>query len=189
VYAPLAQNPTGGSEVLLVRGADPAALVPAVRGAIARVDPELAVFGVEPLTDTVATSQGRRRFMTQLLAVFAGVALLLAAVGIHAMLTYDISERRREIGIRLALGAVPSRVCRMVIGRASRLAAAGLILGAVASLGLTRLIRALLFEVSPGDWMTLVAVSAVLGLVAIGASIQPARRAVREDVAVALRDE
>ena len=103
VYAPVAQNPSGGSEVLLVRGADATALAPSVRGVIARADPALAAFGVEPLLDTVAESQGRRRFITQLLAVFAGVALLLAAVGIHAMLSYDVSERRREI--RYSAGA------------------------------------------------------------------------------------
>jgi predicted permease len=189
VYAPIAQNPSGGSEVLLVRGADPAALAGDVRRAIARVDPGLAVFGIEPLADTVAASQGRRRFMTELLAAFSAIALLLAAVGIHAMLTYDICERRREIGIRLALGALPSRVFRMVIGRAATLAAAGLLIGTVASLGLSRLIRGLLFEVAPGDWITLASVSAVLAVVAIGASVHPARVAVRDDVAVALRDE
>jgi putative ABC transport system permease protein len=189
VYAPVAQNPSGGSEVLLVRGADATALAPSVRGVIARADPALAAFGVEPLLDTVAESQGRRRFITQLLAVFAGVALLLAAVGIHAMLSYDVSERRREIGIRLALGALPSRVRGMVFGRAARLTLGGLAIGTVASFGLTRLIRGLLFDVGPGDWATLACVSTVLGLVAVVASVQPARKAVREDVALALRDE
>jgi putative ABC transport system permease protein len=189
VYAPVMQNPTNGLEVLLVRGPDAGILATAVRTAILRQDPALAVFGVEPLEVTLSESVGQRRFVMLLLTVFAAVALLLAAAGIYAVLSYDVVQRTREIGIRLALGAVPSSVTRLVVGRAARLTVIGLVVGGAASIALTRLIRGLLFEVVPGDVVTLSAVTLVLAAVALGASYLPARRAVRTDPAVALRDE
>ncbi len=189
VYAPVMQNPTRGPEVLLVRGPEAGSLATALRAAILREDPALAVFGVEPLEVTLSESVGQRRFVMLLLTVFACVALLLAAAGIYAVLSYDVVQRTREIGIRLALGALPSSVTRLVMGRAARLAAVGLVVGGVASIALTRLIRGLLFEVVPGDATTLVAVASVFGGVALAASYLPARRAVRTDPAVALRDE
>ena len=115
--------------------------------------------------------------------------LLLAAIGIYAALSFDVAERQHEIGIRLALGALPSSVRRLVLWRAALLAGAGLVTGACASLALTRLIRGLLFEVAPGDVTTLVAAAAALALLALAASYAPARRIARTDPAVALRQE
>jgi predicted permease len=190
VYTPLAQTPSaGGAEVLLVRTTSPESMGGALRAAIHRVDPGLAVFGEEPLVTTLTESLGQRRFVMLLLATFAGATLLLAAIGIYAALSYDVAERQREIGIRLALGALPSGVRRLVLWRAMLLAGAGLVAGACASLALTRLIRGLLFEVAPGDVTTLVATAGALALVALAASYAPARRIARTDPAIALRQE
>jgi putative ABC transport system permease protein len=190
VYAPLAQSPSmNGAEALLVRAERPGDLGGALRAAIGRQDPALAVFGVEPLEVTLAESVGQQRFVMLLLTVFAGVALLLAAAGIHAVLSYDVAQRTREIGIRLALGALPSGVTRLIVRRGAILAAVGLAIGAVGSLAMVGLIRSLLFDVAPGDPVTLVAVVLLLGGVALAASYLPARRAVRTDPLVALRDE
>jgi putative ABC transport system permease protein len=190
VYVPLAQNPSAnGAEVALVRGHNPDALLEPVRSAIARVDPGLAVFGVEPLSVTLAESTASRRFLMQLLAAFAAIALLLAAVGIHAALSYDVARRTREIGIRLALGAQPGRVVGQMVRRALALAAAGVVIGGIASLPLSRLLRSLLFGVAPGDATTLGAVAVLFAALALGASYLPARRAVRTDPLVALRED
>jgi putative ABC transport system permease protein len=188
VYAPRAQAPSPAG-VLLVRGPNPESLAGVIRAAIARQDPGLAVFGVEPLEATLAESMGQRRFVMLLLVVFAGIALLLAAAGIHAMLSYDVAQRAREIGIRLALGALPSAVIGLVVRRGAVLAGIGLGIGAMASLALVGLIRSLLVDVAPGDPLTLTAVVILLGAVAVGASYFPARRAVRTDPLVVLRDE
>jgi putative ABC transport system permease protein len=189
VYTPLAQAPSvNGGEVLLVRAAEPLAVAGAVERAVRRVDPGLALFGVEPLTATVAESIGQRRFVMLLLMTFAVVALLLAAIGIEGVLSYDVAERRREIGIRMALGGLPGRVMGLVMGRAAVLTGLGLAVGAAASLALTRLLRALLFEVSPADPLTYLGVVAVLAAVAAAASYVPARRAVDGDPMKGLRE-
>jgi ABC-type antimicrobial peptide transport system permease subunit len=190
VYAPLSQNPSAnGAEALLVRTARPEALGGAVRAAIARQDPALAVFGVEPLERTLAESVGQQRFVMRLLIVFACVALLLAAAGIHAVLSYDVAQRKREIGIRLALGALPGAVTGWIVRRGAVLVGIGLAIGAVGSAVLVRLIRALLFNVSPGDPATFGLVAVLLGTVGLCASWLPASRAVRADPLAALRDE
>jgi putative ABC transport system permease protein len=190
VYTPLAQTPSAaGAEVLLVRTSSPESMGGALRAAIHRNDPALAVFGEEPLATTLAETTGQRRFVMLLLATFAGATLILAALGLYAVLSYDVAQRQREIGIRLALGALPSGVRRLVLWRATLLAAAGLVAGALASIALTRLIRGLLFEVAPGDITTLVATAGALALVALAASYVPARRIARTDPAAALRQE
>jgi putative ABC transport system permease protein len=191
VYLPFAQAPSAtGGGVLIVRTAgDPMALASAVRGAIRDVDPALAVFGVEPLQETVARSVGRQRFTMLLLVVFAGVALVLAAIGIHGILAYSVAQRTREIGIRVALGAEPSRVLGRVVGQGLLLAAAGLVVGLAAAMLVTRFLASLLFGVGTTDPATFALVAACLAAVALGASYVPARRATAVDPAVALRSE
>ena len=152
-------------------------------------NPALAVFGEEPLAATLTESLGQRRFVMGLLTAFALAALLLAALGIYGVLSYDVAQRRREIGIRMALGALPSAVSRLVVRRGLVLAGLGLLVGGLASVGLTRVLRGLLFEVEPGDVATLLAVGLLLGTVAAVASYLPARRVLQTDPIAALRDE
>lgn len=187
-YAPLAQTPSP-SEALLVRSSDPVATASAVRAAIAKEDAGLALFGVEPLRATLDESLGRRRFVMLLLAAFAALAMLLAALGIHAVLSYDVTQRTREIGIRMALGALPGRVMKEIVGRGARLAAIGLLLGVAVSFALTRFVSSLLFEVRPLDPAAIAASMAALAAIALVASYLPARRAIGTDPVAAIRDE
>jgi putative ABC transport system permease protein len=189
VYAPFLQAPSiSGSGSLLVRGkGEPAALVQAVRDAIREVDPELAVFGEEPLATTLAESVGQQRFTMLLLTLFAGVALALAAVGIYGVLSYMVVQRTAEMGIRMALGATQSYVVRLVVLQGTRLALLGVVLGLAGAFALTRFLRSLLFDVEVNDPFTFVAVLAFVFAAALLASWLPAQRATRADPMVILR--
>ncbi|PYR73447.1 MAG: ABC transporter permease [Acidobacteria bacterium] len=191
VYTPMTQTPSAiGAGVLLVRtDADPEALASPVRRVIREIDPELAVFGVEPFVRTVSRSIGQQRFTMIVLAVFAAVALLLAAIGVHAMFSYAVLRRRREIGIRLALGAAPSAVWRLVVLQGLTLAVIGTVLGVAGALAVSRLVATLLFGVTARDPFTFAAVAALLLIVAGAATLGPARRAARVDPLVVLRSE
>jgi putative ABC transport system permease protein len=190
-YTPLAQTPSAnGSGVLLLRTpGDPVALSSAATAAIHDVDHGLAVFGVEPLTVTLSRSIGQRRFTMLLLGLFAGVALLLAAVGIHGVLSYGISQRRREIGIRMALGARTADLIGLIVREGLGLAGLGLVLGLAGAFALTRFLASQLFGVTPTDPATFAAVAALLAIVAVAATIAPARRAALVDPVVTLRSE
>ncbi len=191
VYLPLAQAPsTNGAGVLLVRTAgDPLAVASAVRSAIREIDPALAVFGVEPLEETLSRSVSQRRFTVLLLVLFALAALALAAIGIHGVLSYSVAARTRELGIRMALGAPPAKVLGLVAGEGAVLALLGIVIGLSGALMLTRLMSALLYGVTPGDPATFIFVALFLGAVALGACYIPARRATRIDPAISLRVE
>jgi putative ABC transport system permease protein len=191
VYAPIAQAPSAnGSGVLLLRTTeDPAGLALAASAAVRDVDPGLAVFGVEPLVVTLSRSIGQRRFTMLVLALFATVALLLAAVGIHGVLSYGVSQRRREIGIRKALGARGVDLVSLVVREGLSLTAVGLTLGFAGAFALTRFLGSQLFGIAPTDPGTFAAVAALLALVAIAATVAPARRAARVDPAVTLRGD
>ena len=190
VYVPLSQAPSAnGAGVLLVRtSGDPGALAGAVRGAIRDVDPALAVFGVEPLDVTVSRSVSQRRFMMLLVGLFAAVALVLAAVGVHGVLSYTVAQRTREIGIRMALGARPGRVVGLIVGQGLWLALIGVAIGFAGAVALTRVLERLLFGVTPTDPVTFLTVGGFLVAVALAASYVPARRAARIDPLVALRE-
>ncbi len=189
VYLPLAQAPSvNGAGVLLARTeGDARFLMGSLRAAIQERDPALAVFGLEPLDATVARSVGQRRFAMVLVAVFAAVALLLGAVGIHGVLSYEVAARGPEIGIRLALGARPSAILRTVVGEGLLLTAVGLVLGVAGATVLSRLIRALLFGVNAYDPGTIASVATLLGSVAVFAAAAPAWRAANTDPAAALK--
>jgi putative ABC transport system permease protein len=191
VYYPLAQAPsTNGAEAVLIRSAgDPTSLGGAVRRAINELDAELAAFGVEPLRESVSRSIGQRRFTMLLLTTFAGLATVLAMIGVHGVLSYAVARRSREMGVRMALGATRQNVVQLVVRQGLTLTVIGLALGILAALGTTRLLRSLLFGVSETDPATLAAVVLVISGVAFFASYLPARRAARIDPMEALRYE
>jgi predicted permease len=188
VYLPLAQAPMA-SAVLVRTDGNPSLLAPGIRRVLREIDPQLALFGVEPLTETVGNSQAQRRFTMILLVAFAAVALLLAAIGVHGVLSYSVAQRTREIGIRAALGADVGRIRGLVVSQGARLAVFGIAVGFAGALGLTRLLSTLLFGVGARDPLTFAGVGIVLAVVALVAVWLPARRAARVDPMVALRHE
>jgi putative ABC transport system permease protein len=165
------------------------ALVPAVRAELAHLDPNIPISKLASFEERVASSMGAERFRTLLLVLFAAIALSLAAVGVYGLAAYSISQRTREIGIRLALGAAPGRILRAELASAARLTATGVAAGLVLALALLRALRGLLFGVSASDPATLAASTLLLGAVMFAASYGAARRATRVDPIVALRTE
>jgi putative ABC transport system permease protein len=188
-YPPMAQVPMTTATLLVRTTAEPGTLVPVLREAVWSLDPELALSGIEPLDRTLSDSMARPRFTTVLLGVFAGLAVLLASVGIHGLLGYAVVQRTRELGIRLALGAPRRRLLGEVLGHGVALALLGVGLGLVGAFALTRLLQGLLFGVAPTDPTIFAATPVILAGVAVLASCLPARRATRVDPMIALRSE
>ena len=168
---------------------EPMSLTSAVRGQIAALNKDQPVFNVRTMDEIVAQSIAPRRFSMLLLAVFAVVALALASIGIYGMMSYSVAQRTREIGLRMTLGAQQGNVLRLVIGHGMKLALAGVVLGVVAALALTRTMSNLLFGVSATDPLTFVAIALLLAFVALLACWVPARRATKVDPMIALRYE
>jgi putative ABC transport system permease protein len=185
VYAPLTQTMS-----LAVRAdAEPEALVSAVRNAVREIDPAQPVFNVKTMEAVVADSVSDRRLNMLLLGIFAAVALTLAVIGIYSVMSYTVSQHTREIGIRMALGARPMDVLKLVVGQGMGLTLVGVGLGVAGAFGLTRLMATLLYGVTATDPLTFAAVSALLVVVALLACCVPARRATKVDPMVALRTE
>jgi putative ABC transport system permease protein len=189
IYWPFARNPYGTMTVAIRTAGDPSQVVNAVTALVRRLDPELAVAAVRTMDEVVAISVAERRLTMLLLTIFAGAALLLAAVGVYGVIAYNVTERTQEIGIRMALGAQRRDVLRMVIRQALLLVAIGMAAGAAGALLLTRLMSGLLFQVQPADPITFAAVSLVLTAVGFCASCIPGLRATRVDPVIALRAE
>jgi putative ABC transport system permease protein len=168
---------------------DPSSASVAVRAAVREVDPALPVFDMEPMSDTVAGSLARPRFLSILLGAFSAIALVLAAVGIYGMMAYSVSQRTQEIGVRMALGARSSDVLKMVLSQGAKLAGLGISLGLLGAFALTRVMSTLLFEVSVTDPVTFAVVAPLLAVVALLACYIPARRATKVDSMIALRGE
>jgi putative ABC transport system permease protein len=168
---------------------EPAALAAAVKQQIWKIDSQLPVSKVKTMNEVAAASFAARRFNMLLLAIFAGLALVLAAVGIYGVMSYTVTQRTQEIGIRMALGARAGDVLSLIIKNGMVLTLLGVVLGLAGAFGLTRLLTTLLFGVKPTDTVTFITVSIVLIFVALLACYLPARRATRVDPLVALRYE
>jgi putative ABC transport system permease protein len=182
-------NPIRGMVVVVRTTGDPAALTPSVRGAVRQLDPNLPVSDVRPMREVVAAAMSTPRFTSLLLSMFAVLALTLSAVGIYGVLSYVVTRRTREIGIRVAIGADRARVLKMVLSSGLSLALIGLGAGLLVALPAARLMRGLLHDVAPADPLTFTAVALALTIVALAASFVPAWRATRVDPVIALKSE
>ncbi|MGH9936501.1 MAG: FtsX-like permease family protein, partial [Blastocatellia bacterium] len=188
-YLPHAQAPAFSLATVVRTAGDPLAIVGAVRNEVRSLDSELPVYRVKTLDQYLAESIAQPRFNTLLLALFAGVAMILAAVGLYGVMAYSVAQRTREIGVRMALGAQPGDVLRLIVGQGMKLTLLGVVIGLVASLALTRLMKSLLYGVSPTDTPTFTAVTVLLVVVALVACWIPTRRATQVDPLIALRCE
>ncbi|HMF08549.1 MAG TPA: FtsX-like permease family protein, partial [Thermoanaerobaculia bacterium] len=191
VYVPYAQGAEGELTMfLVVRSAgDPLALAGAVREQIRQIDPEEPVSRVATLESQVSAVTALPRLQAILLGIMAALALLLAGFGIYGVLSYAVSQDTRSFGIRLALGARPADVTAMVLRGGLKLAGTGLVIGCAGALAATRVLRSLLFDVAPTDPPVFAAIAGLLVMIALAASVLPARRAARVDPSAALRQE
>jgi len=189
LYVPHAEN-AGGCMTLVIRSAiDPASLVPAIRAQVLAIDKDQPVYGVQTMDQVLAGSMASRRFSMEMMALFAGIALALAIIGVYGVVSYAVAQRRHEFGIRLALGARRRSVLWLVIRQGMIRTLAGVVAGLVGALASMRLLAGLLFGVNAQDFATLSVASSVLTVVALLASYVPARTATRTDPAVTLRAE
>jgi putative ABC transport system permease protein len=190
LYVPYNQDPGWGSLSFVVRTqGEPAALGASVREAVRSVDKSIALSNLKPMNDIVSTAAAQWRVPMLLLSAFAGVAMLLAMLGIYGITSYYVTQRTHEIGVRMALGARIADVLKLVLRRAMLLAVIGIVIGVAGAFAVTRYMKALLFGVQPIDAITFVAVALALVLVALIACLVPARRATQVDPLVALRYE
>jgi putative ABC transport system permease protein len=187
VYLRLPQCPATGTFTLLLRSRND--VTGFVREAAARVDRNVPLFQVKTFDSYLSATLAQPRFNGLLLGVFAGVALLLTAIGLYGVIAFSVSQRAREIGVRMALGAERLDVLRLVLAQGMKLASLGVGIGLIAAFGLTRLMKSLLFGVSETDPLTFVAIATLLVFVALLACWIPARRATKIDPMIALRSE
>jgi putative ABC transport system permease protein len=189
VYFPNAQETQTIATLMIRSGGDPIQLAPVAEQIIHAYDKDQAIAKIQPLDMFLSKAVARPRFQSVLLASFAGLALLLAAIGTFGVMSYSVAQRTHEIGIRVALGAQRDQVLRLIVGQGLLLALIGTAAGLAGAFALTRYLRTLLFNVSPTDWLTFTTVPIVLCAVALAASYLPARRAMQVDPMQALRYE
>jgi putative ABC transport system permease protein len=189
MYIPFDQMPQRFMSLVLRTEGDPTQLARSVQAEIWEIDPDLAVSGVATMHDVIANTVAVPRLLMSVLAAFAAAAMLLAAIGIYGVMSYNVGQRTQEIGVRIALGANARDVLRMVVGRGMALMLGGVALGLGASLLLSRFLESLLFEISARDPFTFTMVPAALALVALVACYVPAMRASRVDPIVVLRSD
>jgi ABC-type antimicrobial peptide transport system permease subunit len=188
-YLPFHQNTWNGQYVVVRAATDPRSLATAIRGVVASLDKDIPVALMKTMDELMIESVAPPRFRTTLVALFAVVGVLLAAIGIYGVMSYAVAERTHELGVRIALGADRASVLRLVLGESVALAAIGIAVGLVGAFGATRLIQSLLFGVTTTDAVTFVGISTLLAVTALVASYVPARRAMRVDPMIALRYE
>jgi putative ABC transport system permease protein len=189
VYGSIAQNPFIFSTLVVRTHRDPMAISNEVRRAVWSVDKDQPVWKVRSLESMIENSISPRRFTMLLLSGYAGIALLLAAIGIFGVISYAVGQRTAEIGVRVALGAAPRHVLAMILRQGLLMTLSGIAIGALAALGLTRFLQSQLFAVRNTDPLVYAGVAVLLSIVAIAACVLPARRALRVDPTVALRYE
>lgn len=188
LFRPYLQSPERRLILLVRAGGDPTRLASAVRSEIRALDKNVLVSSSLTLEDLLARNVAQRRFQTWLLALFSALALLLSAVGIYGVMSYAVTQSRRELGIRMALGAQARDVLKLVVGQGMLLTVLGVGIGLLAASALTRVLAGLLFEVTPSDPVTFIAAPLVLLAVALLACFVPAQRATKVDPMIALRD-
>jgi putative ABC transport system permease protein len=191
LYYPFRQNPSIFASLVTRTHSDPNALAGAIRSEIRNLDPDAAILGVQTMDEMIAQMPASfmRRFPALLISIFAGVALLLASIGIYGVVSYSVTQETHHIGVRMALGASQSDILRMVLMQGLVLSLAGVAIGVLAAIGLMRLLSTLLYQVSTNDVGTFALVTGVLFMVALLACYLPARRATKVDPLVALRYE
>jgi putative ABC transport system permease protein len=189
IFVPYRQHPVGTMLLAIRTATPPLSVVSAVRGAVKGLDPELPLDRVRPLEEEITRGYGEISFPYVIVWVFAILALILSAIGIYGVMAYTVSQRTREIGIRMALGAQKGDVLRMVVGQGIKLALIGVAVGIAGAFALTRFLSSLLYGVKPTDPLTFIAVSLILIAVSLLACYIPARRAAKVDPMVALRYE
>jgi putative ABC transport system permease protein len=187
VFVPYAQHPVDSLTIAVRTAGDPMAFVPVARADLAALDRDLPLAAVRTMDEVIGRSIAERRFTMLLLATFASVAVLLAAIGVYGVLAYLVSQRTQEIGVRLAIGARPEDVVRLFVREGAALTLVGVACGLAGALAVTRTLSTLLFGVTTTDPVTFTAVAGTLAIVALLASYFPARRAARVDPMSALR--
>ena len=189
MYIPYAQWSEATMRLAVRTAGDPRSIIEVLRATLRDLDPDIPLAGVATMDEVVSRSVSFERTVTSALGAFAGVALLLAALGLYGVLAYYVAQRNREIGIRMAIGATGSDVFKLVLGRAVVLVGIGLVMGIGGAIGAGRLLRTFLFQVEAGDPLTFVSISVFFVLVALLACLIPAWRAWRIDPVVAFRSE
>jgi predicted permease len=189
IYLSHLQSPTPRMDLVARTAGDPASMVNALKSAVYAIDKDQPVYKIRTMKQAVSDAEASPRLTLVLLALFAGAAFALAAIGIYGVVAYTVAERTREIGIRLALGADGGRIVRTIVGEGLATTMTGVGVGLVLALGATRVLASLLFGVSPRDPVVLAVTALALSLVAIVASYVPARRAAAIDPAISLRHD
>jgi putative ABC transport system permease protein len=188
-YFPIAQEPIRSITLVVKTAADPIGLTPLIRRQLAAIDPELPLYGVRTMEERIEQSLVNRRTPMLLAVVFASVALFLAGIGLYGVLAYQVTQRRREIGIRIALGSDARGIFAMVVREGLLLLTAGIGVGLAGAFAIRRVMESQLYGVSAMDPVVVSSVAAMLGLVALAASTIPARRAANIDPTVALNEQ